>query len=112
MSKIRSFALALAGLAVIPDNHSEAEMFQEDFSTDPAADGWKSVGDSSLFHWNATDHNLQAAWDSSRSNSYFALPLGTILAKDDDFSVAFDLRLNDFAAGINPQKPNPFQLSV
>src|SRR5207245_6985164 len=38
-------------------------------------------------------------------------PLGTLLARDDDFSVAFDLRLNDFVAGPDPQLPSTFPLS-
>jgi hypothetical protein len=58
------------------------------------------------------NQNLAVTWDSSRTNSYFYHPLGTILTRDDNFSVAFDLRLNDFVAGIDPQMPSTFPLSV
>ncbi|MEY2430034.1 MAG: hypothetical protein QOJ40_2919 [Verrucomicrobiota bacterium] len=112
MSKFSLLALVLAGGSLVFPKHSHAATFQEDFSTDPAAHGWKTVGESSLFQWNPAHHCEQITWDSSRSNSYFALPLGTVLGKEDNFSLAFDLRLSDFVAGVNPDKPNPFQLAV
>ena len=83
----------------------------EDFSSNPLAHGWKLFGDASLFQWNAANQNLQVTWDSSRSNSYLQLPLGTIMSRGDDFRVELDLLLNDFQGGINPAKPSPMQLA-
>jgi hypothetical protein len=71
-----------------------AATIEEDFSCDPLQKGWKIFGDTNLFHWDSTNQNLDVTWDSSQSNSYFYLPLGTILAKSDDFSLAFDLRVD------------------
>ncbi len=112
MLKVRFSALAVAGAFVVLIHPSHAATFQENFSSDPAARGWQAIGDGTLFQWNSTNGNVEATWDSSHSNSYFCYPLGTVLAKDDDFSFAFDLQLRDFAAGVNPLKPNPFELSV
>jgi hypothetical protein len=84
----------------------------EDFAGDPAARGWGIFGDASLFHWDATNQNLNVTWDSSRSNSYFYLALGNILARTDDFSLAFDLRLRDIRVGTTPGKSNEFEIAV
>jgi hypothetical protein len=89
-----------------------AATFQEDFATDPLAHGWRVFGNPDLFHWNATNQDLEVTWDSSQTNSYFQFPLGTIAARDDDFSFAFDLLLEDIAAGVNPAKPSTFELAV
>src|SRR4051812_43479302 len=68
-----------------------AASVSEDFSADPNTRGWRSFGDASLFHWNATNQNLGVTWDSSGTNSYFWLPLHTIISKSDEFSLTFDL---------------------
>src|SRR6266436_4438468 len=78
---------------------SRAAMITEDFTKDPVAHGWRIFGDTNLFVWNTTNHNLNVTWDSSRPNSYFYFPLGTILNRYDDFSLALDLQLTDVAAG-------------
>ncbi|MDB6108920.1 MAG: hypothetical protein JWR69_670, partial [Pedosphaera sp.] len=49
---------------------------------------------------------------SAKTNSYYQHPLGTMLTKQDDFSLAFDLRLNDLIAGIDTNKSSAFQISV
>jgi hypothetical protein len=67
----------------------------EDFSADPLQNGWQIFGDTNLFQWDSTNQNLDVTWDSSQTNSYFYKPLGTILAVSDDFSLSFDLQLND-----------------
>ncbi|HYG35091.1 MAG TPA: hypothetical protein VEC99_09920, partial [Clostridia bacterium] len=84
----------------------------EDFATDPLARVWSTFGDANLFRWNATNQNLEVTWDSSRTNSYFQLPLGTLLTRRDDFSVALDLTVKDIAIGTNPEKPGTFQIAL
>lgn len=111
MFKIRFVALALAGACFIVGPVS-ADTFTEDFSTDPAARGWRVVGDTSLFQWNSINQNLEVTWDSSRTNSYFHRPLGTVLTRSDDFTLAFDLRLRDIGRGTTPGLPGTMQLAV
>jgi hypothetical protein len=89
-----------------------AAVYQEDFSADPAAHGWRTFGNSSLFHWNPTNANLEVTWNSSQSNSYFYLPFGTVLAKSDDFSFSFDLKMKDLKFGTSSNRPSTFQISV
>jgi len=89
-----------------------AATITEDFSTDPLQDGWQIFGDTNLFQWDSTNQNLDVTWDSSQTNSYFYHPLGTILAKSDDFGMSFDLQLSDIAIGINPSKTDTFELAV
>ena len=102
--KIRS--LALAGVFVLSVAAMQAATVTENFSTDPSADGWKIFGNTSLFHWNSTNQNLEVTWDSSQTNSYFYLPLGNILTTNDDFSVGFDLQLTDVPV------ENGFELAI
>ena len=84
----------------------------ENFSANPFAHGWQIFGDTNLFQWDATNQNLAVTWDSSQTNSYFFRPLGTILARSDDFSISFDLQLADIVIGVNPAKTNTFELAV
>jgi hypothetical protein len=84
----------------------------EDFTFDPLQDGWRVFGDGNLFHWNSTNQNLEATWDSSRSNSYFYRPLGTVLSRQDDFSLAFDIRLNDIGPGPDTNKSSSFPIAI
>ncbi len=81
-------ALSAAGAATI----------SEDFSGNPFQQGWRIFGDTNLFQWDATNANLAITWDSSKTNSYFYFPLGTILTTNDPFSLEFDLRLTDATA--------------
>ena len=83
----------------------------ENFATNPLTRGWSIFGDTNLFRWNSTNENLEVTWDSSRGNSYFQLPLGTLLTRQDDFSVALDLELKDIAVGTTPGKPGTFQIA-
>jgi len=89
-----------------------AATVSESFATNPLPRGWHIFGDTNLFFWNPTNQNLNVTWDSSRTNSYFYVPLGTILNRQDDFSAAFDLKLLDVLAGVNPNKSSTFQLAL
>jgi hypothetical protein len=84
----------------------------EDFSTNPLARDWRVFGDASLFHWNATNQNLEVTWDSSHTNSYYYLPLKTILDKDDDFSLSFDLEFLGYASGTTSNKPYAAEAAI
>jgi hypothetical protein len=88
-------ALLAGGLAIASVGRSAT--LTEDFATNPFARGWRACGNTNLFRWDSASQNLAVTWDSSQTNSYFYLPLGTILAKSDAFSVAFDLQLTDIA---------------
>ena len=103
-------APAIVGLAFVCTLH--AGTLSEDFSHDPALDGWQVFGDTNLFQWDSVNHDLKVTWDSSQSNSYCYHPLGTILGTNDDFSMAFDLVLNDYAIGVNPNQPRTFEVAV
>jgi hypothetical protein len=93
--KIRA-GLALAGF--LAASSGESATLTENFSTNPLQNGWRIFGDTNLFQWDATNQNLEVTWDSSQSNSYFYHPLGTILTRNDDFTLAFDLQLNEAEA--------------
>jgi hypothetical protein len=107
--------LLLAVAAALPSSPSlsvAAVTWREDFASPPLAHGWRTVGDAALFRWNETNQNLEVTWDSSRPNSYYARPLGTVLARSDDFSFELDLRLNDINAGTTEGKPYAFQIAA
>ncbi len=70
----------------------------EDFSSDPAQNGWTVFGDTNLFQWDSVNHHLAVTWDSAQPNSYFYHSLGTVLAIDDEFSVEFDLSVSNATA--------------
>jgi len=93
MKKVLFVLLAAAGLSVLSVAH--ATTLAEDFSTNPLSDDWQIFGNTNLFQWNSTNQNLEVTWDSSRPNSYFYHPLGTILTTNDDFSFAFDIQVSD-----------------
>jgi len=106
---LRGSGMAILLAAALPGG---AAVYQENFVTDPSARGWRIFGDSSLFTWNAANQNLEVTWDSSHTNSFFYLPLGTIVTKSDDFSFSFDLRLRDIRAGTTPGKTNEFEIAL
>ena len=100
----------LAGLFALFVTRASAATLAENFATDPQLDGWRIFGDTNLFQWNSTNQNLEITWDSTQSNSYFFHPLSFYLTRNDDFSIEFDLRLNDIASGVEPGKTGPMQL--
>jgi hypothetical protein len=106
----------VAGLAaaslLIQVRPASATTLREDFATDPATRGWSIAGDASLFHWDSTNQNLAVTWDSAKPNTYFYLPLGTVLSRGDDFSLGFDLRLDDIGIGVNTNKIYPTEVAV
>lgn len=97
MKKIRS--LALAGLFVLSAARGGAVTLTENFTNEPAQNGWQIFGDTNLFHWDSTNQNLDVTWDSSQVNSYFYKPLGTTLSVADAFTVDFDIQLSDISWG-------------
>ena len=99
--------LVLTAAGIMP-----AAVISENFSTNPRARGWKNFGDTNLFEWNAANQNLEVTWDSSRTNSFFHLPLRTIVSTSDQFSIAFDLRMSDIAIGTSSNKLYTFQLAL
>jgi hypothetical protein len=110
MLHIRSFVLVLAGLSTLCS--APAVTITEDFSSDPLQNGWQIFGDTNQFQWDSTNQNLQVTWDSSQSNSYFYYSIGTILARADDFSLAFDLRVNDIGPGPDTNKSSSFEIAL
>jgi hypothetical protein len=105
-----SVTLALAGLCVLSAARCGAANFTGDFATDPLQNGWQVFGDTNLFQWDSTNRQLDVTWDSTQTNSYFHHPLGLTVTRNDDFSIAFDLKLNDIASGVEPGKTGPMQL--
>jgi hypothetical protein len=104
--------LLLALALVLSRRAPAAVVLTEDFAAEPSARGWQAFGQTNLFQWDGTNQQLLVTWDSSKSNSYFHRPLGDILTKSDDFSLAFDLRLDSVAVGLTPEKPSTFQLAI
>jgi hypothetical protein len=107
---MRACLLVLWGL--VAASVGAAATIQEDFSSNPQSDGWNIFGNTNLFQWDPTNQNLDVTWDSSQSNSYFYHSLGTVVAKSDNFNLAFDLQLSNIVVGVNPTKPDTFELAV
>jgi len=99
---------AIIGMAV---QMTTAADFFEDFTIPPDGARWQTHGEGGLYTWNPAGH-LDVTWDSSRTNSYFFHRLGTILGKDDDFTLAFDLILRSIDPGFREGKPGTFQVAL
>ncbi len=110
MKKIRS--LALAGLFALFATSVVATTISENFTNNPSLAGWRIFGNTNLFKWDSTNHNLVVTWDSSQTNSYFYHPLGTTLNSTNNFMLAFDFRLNDINIGTDPGYPSTFQVAI
>ena len=101
----RHTQLCIALLLTSWFTNSQAATIIEDFTSNPATRGWCVFGETSLFWWDSTNQNLRVTWDSSKTNSYFHLPLGTILSREDDFALSFDLAFDDYVSGATSNKP-------
>ena len=104
----KTLAVVTVGLFVL--SVVRATTITENFTNNPSLDGWQVFGDTNLFQWDSTNQNLDVTWDSTQPNSYFYHPLGTIVTRNDDFSIAFDLQLNDIVSGNEPGKISPMEL--
>jgi hypothetical protein len=103
----------VAGAVCLFAGAAPAAWFHETFATDPAARGWTSVGDASLFAWDPGQGALAATWDSRRTNSYYCHPVGAVLTRTNDFCLTFTLRLSELTPGIDPDKVvGSFPISV
>jgi hypothetical protein len=103
--------LLLAAISIAAAS-SLAVTITEDFSANPLGRGWQIFGDTNLFHWDPTNQNLQVTWDSSQTNSYFYHDTGTILSREDDFQLSFDLVFQDYQLGTTPGKTNTFETAI
>ena len=90
--------LALGGLFALA-LHGNAVTFTENFTNNPAQNGWQIFGDTNLFQWDSTNDVMDVTWDSSQENSYFYHPLGVTLTRGENFTIAFDMQLNEAEAG-------------
>src|SRR5712691_9004328 len=96
--------LAVIPAALLFAHASVAKTVSQNFAADPLQNGWQEFGNTNLFHWNSTNQNLEVTWDSRESNSFFYVPLGTSLTRNDDFTLEFDLLIDDIVSGIEPGK--------
>lgn len=83
----------------------------EDFDSDPASRGWSTVGASNWVQWDSVAKDLRVHWDSSHSNGFFLLPLGTTLRTSDAFAVEFDLRMESVGPRV-PERPSILQVAI
>jgi hypothetical protein len=89
-----------------------AAVISEEFTGNPWANGWHRHGDASLFQWLSDPGELAVTWDSEQTNSYACLPLGTVLSKDDDFTLAFDLELREVSVGFDQPQTYSFEIAA
>jgi len=102
--------LAPISAALLIASVSVAKTISQNFATNPLQNGWQEFGNTNLFYWNSTNQNLEVTWDSRESNSFFYVPLGTSLTRNDDFSIEFDLLINDIVSGIEPGKTGGLEI--
>jgi len=107
---MKNFVLRLALAGLFLSSVAHAATIIENFVSNPLQNGWQVFGDTNLFQWDSLNQQLAVTWDSTRSNSYFHYPLGTVLTRHDDFSFSFDLRLSDIASDVELGKTGPLQL--
>jgi hypothetical protein len=106
-----SVSLALAGLFIVL-SAARGTTISEDFSADSLQNGWKIFGDTNLYQWDSTNHQMAVTWDSTKANSYFYHSVEGYLTRYDDFTFNFDLRLADIASNVEPGKTGPLQIGI
>jgi hypothetical protein len=98
-------------VALCATSRSDTIIHAEDFTLNPLTNGWEVRGETNLFQWDAAEQNIRVTWDSSKTNSYFRLPLETIINSEDDFSFSLQLVLLDISAAVRPEFPGTFQIA-
>lgn len=89
--------------------------WSENFADNPASDGWQVwplAGTTNLFAWNNESQALDVTWDSSQPNNFFYRPLNTVASSADNFSLELDLVMKNIQAGVDPDKPYAFELTL
>jgi hypothetical protein len=61
------------------------------------------------FHWNATNHYLEVTWDHAKPTAISIFRWAS-LTRNDDFTIEFDLQLNDIVSGIEPGKTGGLEI--
>jgi hypothetical protein len=107
-SSPRLCALAIATIISAPA--LLASTITETFDSDPLTRGWEIHNDASLFVWNSANQNLEVTWDSSKTNSYFRLPI-PVMTSEQDFSVSLDLQMHEIEIGTTEGRPSTFQFA-
>src|SRR6516162_6546981 len=106
----KSVLVPLIMAASVAASVSVAKTVSQNFAMNPLQNGWQEFGNPNLFHWNSTNQNLEITWDSRETNSFFYVSLGTSLSRNDDFTIAFDLLINDIISGIEPGKTGGLEI--
>jgi hypothetical protein len=96
----------MLGLALI---QTMGATFVESFTEEPTR--WKTHNGGAV-QWNQVAGNISVTWDSRETNSFFYIPLGTTLTRQESFSFEFTLRLDDVEVGIDPAKLSTFPLCL
>jgi hypothetical protein len=107
---LKSALFTITSAALLVASASFAKTISQNFTSDPKQNGWQEFGNTNLFHWNSTNQNLEITWDSRETNSFFYVPLGTSLTRNDDFSIQFDLLLNDIVSGVESNKTGGLEI--
>lgn len=101
-------AIVLA-LTIVLAGSTPADVWREDFASDPRTRGWADHGDASHFQWDARSARLAVTWDSSRPNALFHFPLPTILTRAESFGFRFKLVLTDI---VTESPETTFQIAL
>jgi hypothetical protein len=104
--------LSILFLVLLAAASARAMTFTENFTNNPAQNGWQMFGDTNLFTWDSTNDAMDVTWDSTQPNSYFYRPLGTTLTIADCFTVSFNIQLNDISYETYPFYPMNLALGL